>query len=81
MLSEKAQEQMKKYIDNHNWFRDNYKRLQERYNGKYVAVKDKNYFDSDTDFIKLIERLRTNSNFEKSIYIDIVSNNNLVIMH
>ena len=81
MLSVQAQDKMKKYIDNHNWFRSNYQILQEKYNERYVAVKNSNDIDSDNDYIKLIERLKTNSIFDESVYVDIVSKKNVVIMH
>ena len=74
-------QKMQKYLENYDWFRTNYEKLKAEYDGKYVAIKNKNYFDSDEDYIKLITRLKSTSDFDESIYTDFVSKKDLFIIH
>ncbi len=57
--------------DNFEWFYSNHDLLKKDYENQYVAVKDKEFLDSDRDSNMLIERLNL-KDYNNSIAIDYV---------
>jgi hypothetical protein len=54
-------ELLKKSKEDFVWFQQNYGQLQEEHSGEYVAVRDKQVIDSDSDYFGLLGKLKDKS--------------------
>ncbi len=62
---------LQKLKDNFDWFYSNYNLLKRDYENQYIAVKDREFLDNDTDLHTLIERLEL-KDYDNSIAIEYV---------
>jgi hypothetical protein len=61
---EKELEKLKNFNRDLMWFKANYDEIKSHYKGQYVAIKDEEIIDSDTDVMKLFERLRKEKKYD-----------------
>jgi hypothetical protein len=51
-------EKLQKFKRDLSWFRANYEEIEKQYKGQHVAIEDEEIIDSDSDYHKLLQRLR-----------------------
>jgi hypothetical protein len=68
-------ELLKSFKKNTEWFDNNYQSLQ-KYNGQFIAIYKENIADSDTDYRKLVNRVK--KLYDKSVYMTLVSSRGIV---
>ena len=67
------------YDKNANWFRENYQRLVEKYDGMFIAVYEEHVVDRDKDLDRLVEKVSKKYPSE-TIFIDFVTKEKLVLV-
>jgi hypothetical protein len=68
-------ELLKSFKKNTEWFDNNYQSLQ-KYNGQFIAIYKENIIDSDTDYRKLVNRVK--KLYDKSVYMTLISSRGIV---
>lgn len=63
------------------WFKENFKEIQEKYRGEFVAIKDKSIINSDVDYFELLERLKSQGIETSEVIIKKVLHPNEVLMY
>lgn len=76
----KITENAKKQMENKKWLDNNYERLKEKYNNKYIAVENKEIIDSDDDLHCLIERLKISKKDIDQIIIEPIYSEDLKLL-
>ena len=66
-------DKLERLADNFKWIREQHGNLKEKYDNKYVAIKDRKILDRDTSLDRLIKRLNIN-NYDESIAIEYIYN-------
>jgi len=66
---------------NFDWFKKEYKQLQKKYPGKYVAIKNKEIIESDEDYYLLLKKLEKLGENSSEILIKRVNNPNEVLVY
>ena len=66
-------DRLERWADNFKWVREQHGNLKEKYDNKYVAIKDRKILDRDTNLDRLIKRLNI-SNYDESIAIECIYN-------
>jgi ribosome biogenesis SPOUT family RNA methylase Rps3 len=64
-------DKLERLEDNFKWIYEEYDSLKEKWDNRYVAIKNKKVLDVDTDFEKLVKRLNIR-NYEESIAIEYI---------
>lgn len=67
------------YDKNAKWFRENYQRLVEKYDGMFIAVYEERVVDYDRDLDRLVEKVSKKYPSER-IFIDFVIKEKLVLV-
>jgi hypothetical protein len=68
-------ELLKNFKKNTEWFDNNYQSLQ-KYNRQFIAIYKENIIDSDTDYRKLVNRVK--KLYDKSVYMTLISSRGIV---
>jgi hypothetical protein len=66
-------DKLKRLADNFKWIHTKQGDLKEKYDNKYVAIKDKKILDKDANLDRLVKRLNL-KNYDESIAIDYIYN-------
>jgi Family of unknown function (DUF5678) len=66
-------DKLERLADNFKWIQEQQGSLKEKYDNKYVAIKDRKILDRDTSLDRLIKRLNI-SNYDESIAIEYIYN-------
>lgn len=66
-------DKLERLADNLKWINTQHGDLKEKYDNKYVAIKDKKILDKDTNLDRLIKRLNIR-NYDESIAIEYIYN-------
>lgn len=66
-------DKLERLADNFKWIHKQHSDLKERYDNKYVAIKNREIVDKDTNLDRLIKRLDIR-NYDESIAIEYIYN-------
>ncbi len=66
-------DKLERLADNFKWIHKQHSDLNERYDNKYVAIKNREIVDKDTNLDRLIKRLDIR-NYDESIAIEYIYN-------
>jgi hypothetical protein len=66
-------DKLERLTDNFECIHSQYDNLKEKYDGRYIAIKDRKVLDKDTDLDRLIIMLNIR-NYDKSIAIEYIHN-------
>ena len=66
-------DKLEKLADNFKWVHEKQGSLKEKYDNKYVAIKDRKILDRDSNLDRLIKRLNIR-NYDDSIAIEYIYN-------
>ena len=66
-------DKLERLADNFKWIHEQQGSLKEKYDNKYVAIKDRKILDRDSNLDRLVKRLNI-SNYDESIAIEYIYN-------
>jgi len=66
-------ELLNKAEENLEWFKENFSKIQERYPGKVIAIKDKKIIDSTKNSQQLLESLKNKRIDDSEVIIERIS--------
>jgi hypothetical protein len=66
-------DKLERLAENFEWIHKQHDNLKEKYDNKYIAIKDKKILDKDTNHDRLIKRLGIR-NYDESIAIEYIYN-------
>jgi hypothetical protein len=66
-------DKLERLADNFKWIHKQHDDLKEKYDNKYVAIKNRKILDKDTNLDSLIKRLNIR-NYDESIAIEFIYN-------
>lgn len=64
---------------NHEWFRERYEKLVEKFDGEFVAIYKRRVIDHDRDLDKLMERVERKYSIEH-VFLEYVTREKLVLV-
>lgn len=67
------------YDKNAKWFRENYQRLVEKYDGMFVAIYEEQIVDYDRDLDPLVGRV-SEKHLSERVFMDFVTKEKLVLV-